>query len=343
MNDMSIRSGSMAQPVTPQQPVSNDNTENSPMITEGMRAKYQSINESIDSEISSTREIAKPHIEKNKAMILEGAKGLTGTALILGMGKGNFIPLLELCEQFDRVVAIDIDRTAVERALKELPPALREKVVVREDDLTGVIGQFSTLIDKLSDQYKNVDDFLKQIQLAFSQFPCKPLCLSNYGASYAISSIVLSQLVCSPIEYLISVVKNKYNQCREVVMKNDAFMIAITQLSYKIHEAHTDQIDEAIVPGGRAYLSTSVAEIYLGFKNEEIVPISQPMFMIDLNVLSKVSPHVVITKNNDWFWDEKHPEKRILHISQTPQGLMNRMMYSPGSRFLIAAQIRQKY
>lgn len=311
-------------------------------ITEGLCARYQKVNEGIEKVIAANPKLAEPHIETNKAMILEGAKDLKGTVVIMGMGRGSFIPLKELCQQFDKVVAIDTDRSAMERAVKELPEALQGKVVLKIEDLTGLMAQFSTFIETETNQCKDVDAFVKRFIPAISQFKFKPLDLSGYEASYAVSSIVLSQLLSCPMDYLTSLVSTKYNQPKEVIFSNHELMVAITVLSRKIHGEHISQLENAVQKGGCAYLSTSVAEVDLLVGEGSVMKQGSPRVMVDLDNFKCENEQMRIVKSNDWMWTETLPEIKAMAFVQTSQGVKQMPMFTRGSSFLIMSQIRQK-
>jgi hypothetical protein len=85
------------------------------------------------------------HAKRSKSFILDAALRVQQTrlAVVLGAGKAYDLPLAELAQRFERVVAIDIDAGAlaatVRSAVRER--GLLQKIEPRPMDLTGVTRQ----------------------------------------------------------------------------------------------------------------------------------------------------------------------------------------------------------
>jgi len=87
------------------------------------------------------RQAWRPHLEASRACILSAARACApgGTALILGAGLQQDLPLEELSAQFDRVLLADLVHTPLNRALAKRRG--RGNIEFVEFDATGCLGR----------------------------------------------------------------------------------------------------------------------------------------------------------------------------------------------------------
>lgn len=165
-----------------------------PALRQDVLPTYQSLNLlSLDLEKSNEASYAE-HYTKNKKRILEEAAGLTGTALILGMGNGRDIPLIELARQFDQVVVTDIDTDSMKNCIRQLPSSLQSKVQAHEQDLTGLASIFAHEIDLLP-MSLTLEDAVKKIKEIALRNVTKTPNVSFFGKHhFVVSSMVSIQL-----------------------------------------------------------------------------------------------------------------------------------------------------
>ena len=82
------------------------------------------------------------HAKRSKGFILDAALRVERPrlAVVLGAGKAYDLPLTELAQRFERVVAVDIDAGALAETVRSAvrEPSLLKKVELRPLDLTGV-------------------------------------------------------------------------------------------------------------------------------------------------------------------------------------------------------------
>ncbi|HEY5260364.1 MAG TPA: hypothetical protein VIJ46_06920, partial [Rhabdochlamydiaceae bacterium] len=83
------------------------------------------------------------HFSRSKEAIIRAIEGMKGTALIFGAGACHDIPLAELAGRFEKVVLLDADLTATEKAVASLPQDLQQKVALEQVDLTGIFEEFA--------------------------------------------------------------------------------------------------------------------------------------------------------------------------------------------------------
>src|ERR1700722_4272995 len=83
------------------------------------------------------------HFSRSREAIIEAMEGLKNTALILGVGGANDIPLLELADQFDHVILADMDLSSTEKALESIPVHLKSKFHLKQEDLTGFFSELA--------------------------------------------------------------------------------------------------------------------------------------------------------------------------------------------------------
>ncbi|HZQ73974.1 MAG TPA: hypothetical protein VFB08_13745 [Burkholderiales bacterium] len=82
------------------------------------------------------------HADRHRALILDAAAMTRGhrLAVVLGAGKAFDLPLAELAQRFERVIAVDIDAQALDATLAAVVknPALRRRIVPVAMDVSGV-------------------------------------------------------------------------------------------------------------------------------------------------------------------------------------------------------------
>ncbi|MCE5294691.1 MAG: hypothetical protein LLF94_08780 [Chlamydiales bacterium] len=297
-----------------------------PSITGGMQAYYEAENRQFESDITNPKQLhlLRQQIEKNRGAIREGARGLEGTLVIAGMGRGVFLPLEALCEQFDRVVAIDIDLSSMDRAVHMLPEMLREKIVLVSQDVTGAVATFSTTVERYLSTCKTADEFVQKLLQKTMQFTPIALDLSQYQATYAISSMTMTHLLDTPFRYLLDRFCQTYSEKPETLCNNHDLMCAVSELNTRIQLSHLEQMDNAVKKPGRVFISLPVATSPTTYDNNQLIEVRPPVMVVQPEVHEKLRAN-----SFSWIW-----EKSLPHHNQLPDSI------TLGTRLIVQAQIR---
>ena len=295
-----------------------------------MQAYYEAENRHFENDIVNPKQIhlLRPQIEKNRSAIRECAKGLTGTLVIVGMGRGVFLPLEALSEQFDRVVAIDIDRSSMQRAVQMLPERLQQKIALVTDDVTGAVASFSTTVERLLTTCDTADRFVQRLLQQINRCNPVPLDLAKYRASFAISSMTMSHLLDTPFRYLQDRFCQRYGVTSDILCNNYELMKAISQLNAKIQRTHLLQLDDSVIKAGRVFISSAVAMTYTTFTlDHKVVESDAPVSLVEPEVKERLDSNSV-----RWVWEKSLPLQQEAKLSVTY-----------GTRVIVQAQIRTKF
>ncbi|MCE5317529.1 MAG: hypothetical protein LLG04_09260 [Parachlamydia sp.] len=244
---------------------------------------YASLNRDMHSRCTRLADYYKEHINTSKEAILRGCQGLSGHALIVGIGNGAEIPLEALCRQFDKVTVQDIDKEAVARALQTIPASLREKVVVVEGDLTGCVANFAQFLNTkeklpLSELLKEASNFFN------SSVPKRLGQLPEHQFDYVVSSCVSTQLGSIMWTALQDFVKTEHNQ--PCCPGNDLPQ-AISACAVRCITQHLLDLASWVKPEGKVYYSDTKDEIPLIRPKPGVVPVKddEPKHMINQDAL----------------------------------------------------------
>ncbi|GEM_PF-6041512 len=257
------------------------------------------------------------HIEKSHEQILKGAKGLSGTALLLGLGNGVDYPLKKLAEQFDRIVVVDLDVGTVRRVISKLDPSLQRKFEIRAEDLTSMLPELTREVDRIVAEESDKNGARRRIaELAQSISLGEPV-LKDLKASYVVSSGTMTQLTYYAHHYARWAMGKKFRTDSAFLTGDPAYRDAFqTSLNSRISVRHVESLRNWVLPEGRVYFSETLSAT--DFRREAgggRQPIAEPRNEVSLVALEKLEELFVkdVESQKQWLWDspppEIHPEK----------------------------------
>ncbi|MBF0490100.1 MAG: hypothetical protein HQL15_05705, partial [Candidatus Omnitrophica bacterium] len=226
-----------------------------------------------------SRSFDEEHVIQSKKSILKGAENVSKDSVtVLGVGSANDIPLLELCEMFDKVNLVDIDPIVVQRALAKIPAdavdfkgrLLSRKIKERIRDITG--GQVTELKEKalkIIKTSKTAKEAENKIALLFKnfKFTVSKDIAKELKASYVVSSVVATQL---GVYMYDSILKSFTNQFQQKVTLGDPLEKSIQEINQKILSQHMELLWSTLNPAGKVYFSVDAKRLaILGFLTDE--------------------------------------------------------------------------
>lgn len=209
-----------------------------------------------------------PHIANSRAAILSAARGLGGTALVLGLGNGMDEPLEALATQFDKVIAVDLNLEGMKMRQGQLPDDLRKKCELRQGDLSGVLGYFSERADAvLSGERSRLESGLTDLLASVSRMAeaaTVPV-LEGLKADFICSSLVLSQLPYFFQRYIEDRLEEREPLLgARLIYGSEAVRSAIMGLGLTLQKKHAEALRQAVKPSGRVYFSDTFAQVPRG-------------------------------------------------------------------------------
>ncbi len=288
-------------------------TQIEPNFSEDVVNTYKTHNDLIKTSTEKYKEITEYYMHQvySKRMILNGAEGLKGRAIVLGLGNGIDIPLKQLAEQFDKIIGIDIDLKTMERTKMSLPGELRNKVELKTLDLTGIVAEFSQKVEAFAQKFPKpkFNEFYQKIaELIINLRPKRPD-LPPSDATYITSSLILSQLASQIILYLRDII-NKYYPDKCYKINSDLNILSILKtFADEVQTQHIENIHYWLKKKGRAYISTTYMDepiVKLGdkfFKDKE----NPSCIMITQNVHIRERKLFKIIKTEFWDWMDRPP------------------------------------
>lgn len=222
---------------------------------------YSSINRDMHDKAERLKDYYKSHVASSKETILRGCQGLSGQALVVGIGNGTDIPLEDLCRQFDKVTIQDIDEEALARAEKKVPEALRGKIEIVKGDLTGLVEEFVSLLK--SHGARPLPDFFRELcQFFASAAPKRLEKLPKQKFDYVISAQVATQLASCLFCACKDFMQTFYGQSPDCCSDKDLAK-AVTAFSVRNIHQHLQDLAFWVKPQGKVYFSDTKEEQYL--------------------------------------------------------------------------------
>lgn len=219
---------------------------------------YRLENDGIEQNKKNGRMDHLQHYANIQKGILEGAKNLTGEALVLGFGGGHDIPIEELAEQFDKVTICEIDLPATENRLKTVRDELKRKIVVINCDLTGIFEPLAECVEELEKGEAN-SFILKICQFFLTCHPKPPEPLTK-KYSYIVSTLVATNLASEMMLSLDTIYQKVFKRPQGQLMIYPMFNVAVTKAS--LETEHLKYIWQCLAPQGKAYCADTVAVRY---------------------------------------------------------------------------------
>lgn len=192
------------------------------------------------------------HFKRSQEAIVRAVDGLKQTALILGAGEMNDIPLKTIAEQFDCVILVDIDTKYTAFALERIPKDLQTKCTLLQRDLTGVFLEFSALVEEIAEAKPSYDEFVAKVLDALPTFKRKGLDLQGIRPSFISSSLLCSQLAGSFANYLDELSSEFYRKPFKVPAEREA---AFDRWLTKVQVDHLDDLHRLLDETGKVYFA----------------------------------------------------------------------------------------
>lgn len=211
--------------------------------------------------LCGTKPETQTHYQNSKEMILNVAKGLTGTALFLGIGSGNDFPL-ELCSQFDNIYVVDANPSVLDKFLKRIPPEYHAKFHFQLADLTGYLAEASYLAEQLV-KITPKEEFVKEFKARIPK-QRRPFDFPQHSASLVVSSIVSNQLVHIYEQLFISLFKKHYTTID--IPNIDLLLQSI--MDFEKH--HALDLKNYVHPRGAVYYSNETAVLTKGTQRDSL-------------------------------------------------------------------------
>lgn len=273
-------------------------------VEDRVHTVYSSTNRDMQDKSIRLQEYYKSHVETSKETILKGCNGLSGRALVVGVGNGNDIPLEALCRQFDKVTIQDIDEEALARAQKTVPEALRGKLEVVKGDLTGLVENFVRILK--SHGARPLPEFLSEACRFFSTAAPKKLDqLPHQQFDYVISAQVSTQLTGCLFRAFQDFMQTFYHQTLDCCSEKEMAK-AVTSCSVHTINRHLQDLACWVKPEGKVYFSDTSGEQYLvrplpgaiPVKSGEMLPmINQDSIRVGLNSFQEQTDFI-----QNWVW-----------------------------------------
>ncbi len=241
-----------------------------------------------------------------------------GSAVVLGMGRGFDIPLLELALKYRSVVLVDLDEPSVRSALHELHRELTlggfpepriqvimKRVEIQFADLSGIADQSEQFVAAWesrkaaltkADAILQTIRFLDELKDKAASQP-KPLKLTG-TYDLAISSFVVSQIASTAVHYLEDAVTRNYGPLsREEWIQ---FQVVLQRFSARVAENHAGHIAQLLNPGGRCYFSS---ESRLKWPEQGV---EAPLFPVEeLLRAARDSGGLAVSPLHSWLWAQR--------------------------------------
>jgi hypothetical protein len=149
----------------------------------------------------ANREAWWSHAERSRTFIEDTADlcGKRALAVVLGVGPGSDVPLVNLAKRFERLLLIDIDEAQLAETVARLftDAALRDRVQLQAMDLTGVNQLLIHRVDQLLDSGGNaaqVGEQLNRLARSYRLAALPAILPAGQRADLIVSSCVMSQV-----------------------------------------------------------------------------------------------------------------------------------------------------
>jgi len=236
----------------------------------------------------------------------------SGTALILGFGNGNDIPLCELTNKFSRIILVDIDKSAMQKAIAKLPSIMQTHIDLVQCDLTGMLPFLSKELELLDPTLPEETCLGKvtEIMKAALQEPC---ILPPLGKHYfVISSFVTTQLYTLIDEYVVTVLEKMHPKIRIALQDQFSdYRTTMNNVAVHICKEHLKLISESTDPTGKIYYADNtyveiVKSWTVGSKKEPDLKAITKCALMPVLVVREALLELFIPKSSS-YWKFTHP------------------------------------
>jgi|GEM_PF-4631289 len=215
---------------------------------------FRKYNECLDENFTSyTHRLYRCHFENSKKAILQAARGLCGTAILLGVGSANDLPLEELANQFDCIDIVDIDLTMADTVIAKLPMDIKHKFRTHAIDLTGIIRRLDEILDVVIESKAPHEEFCDRAIETLQRLRKAELPLKDHSASFVVSSLVCSQISYKLYEYLELRSQTAYG--KGLFHSSDDKKAELFSAIGSMEKSHIQDLHRLVEAEGRVYFS----------------------------------------------------------------------------------------
>lgn len=243
------------------------------------------------------------HFSRSKEAVVQAIDGLKNTALILGAGGLRDIPLLQFCEQFDRVILVDVNVRSTEAAMKLIPQESQGKCSLIQADLTGIFGELSASAEKIADGEPLFDAFISKVLDLLPTLKRKAFDLKDIRPSFISSSLLCSQLSGGVMKFLDQLSKEIYDQPFAVpTEREEEFTLWLTQIQI----SHLDEVRGLADEKGKVYFADHFSSKKVWYvkspEEDNTIELGKSYFPGSLKVKSYVEKLFISLNKEKWSW-----------------------------------------
>lgn len=284
-----------------QQPIDIRRDPSMEAIPETFTAAYAGMNASIAAAFTPFSE----HIYHSQSAIAEtasvaltkAAPGEPREALILGAGNCLDIPLPEIVDSFDRTVLVDVDPNTTEKALSWFNSRELGKISLVGADLTGVMGELGSLLQRASDESADLTTFILTATRAIRGIePLNRQPNLDREFAFVCSQLLMSQLGSIPFLALSDQVKQKYGE--RLTLRpggpDEQLVFALNELNMGVQKDHIRYLSRLVARSGTVHFADTYVQMVGG----------QPRPMVFDHIIGPiVDEHFIhFSERKAWWW-----------------------------------------
>lgn len=280
-------------------------------ISDLVSAYFRVLNEDTTEFKSQKRYLPTDHYENNQkeiGQLLDTHGANIKTAVVLGPGFCDDIPLEKLAAHCTQVAMMDIDRKTLETVIKKLPTALQGKVVPVVCDLSGVMNYFMSCyasmprnitVGKAQQIY---DDVLRKAVQNRGHLPAP----DKYDL--VISSMMANQLSAQSQNFVKELLERMLNPKERKTLSPVKQSTEYEKFRDWVTKNHLQHIEDLAKPKGIIYFSDQMYGRDTCFENDNIVMFER-YHVQTLDVRAKLFLQFrKVISQNEWEWDIKLPK-----------------------------------
>ena len=267
--------------------------------------------------VSSENLLYREHFKNSQKAIVAAAEGLTGTALLLGVGGALDLPLRELAKQFDCIDLVDMDTKILREVVGSLPVDIRPKFRIHSMDLIGIFSKLDQQIDELVKSGVSHAEFCDKVSEALQTLDKSPLPYIQHSASFVVSSLVSSQLSHKLNEYLDFRSRESYEE--PFMRRSNTEMLTFAHSLSRFEEAHMKDLVNLVAPKGKIYFADhfslqNIESIIL--QNNRVVKITKKTVGLysGVKVQELIKKHFKTLHQERWDWTHPFYERERVMI-----------------------------
>lgn len=205
------------------------------------------------------------HRPASQGMILTAAAVTEpGSAICLGAGACQELPVAELADTYDDLTLNDLDSELLHRGLADasLGPVQLSKVTTLVADLTGISDEFLQAVDRL---LADGDDFAGAIERIAALADAAAPRVFSTGQTYdlVVASCVIGQLHLRACNGTIDRFAARFPAQIQAFRESPRWVGAMYALARRMENVFVDSLHGLVNPTGRIFLSESVQGCFL--------------------------------------------------------------------------------